>query len=408
MTGLQTAKENFSGRTIDPMLSRVTDIRRTVDTRAPLWLDRLQELVLLESPTEDAAAVNRAMDLTAGWATAMGARTIRHRQSGYGDVVELWFGNSTLKPLMLLGHLDTVWPTGTLEDMPWRRTEDAEGRMRLWGPGVLDMKAGVVMALAAMEAVMETGGLPRPVVLLLNPDEETGSAVSRAHTERIARACEAVFVVEPAQGLPGSTDNAAYKTARKGVGEYRLDVTGVASHSGVDFLRGHSAVLELGRLLAKVAAFTDLSTGLTVNPGVIGGGSRSNVVAANAWAEVDVRIARAEDASRVHALFQSLTVDDPACSLRVSGGINRPPMERGEGTVRLFEQARSLAGSLGFSLDEASTGGGSDGNFTAGLGIPTLDGMGAVGEGAHAAHESLLLEDLVPRTALLAAMIAST
>jgi glutamate carboxypeptidase len=390
------------------MSSPVTDIRATVAANAPLWQDRLRELVSIESPTEDAAAVNRAMDLAVAWASAMGARVVRHPQTGYGDVVELWFGESTAKPLMLLGHLDTVWSVGTLPGMPWRQALDAEGRMRLWGPGVLDMKAGVVMALAAIEAVMATGDLARPVVLLLNPDEETGSEVSRAHTERIARACEAVFVMEPAQGLPGSADNAAYKTARKGVGEYRLDVTGVAAHSGVDFQRGHSAVLELARLLAKVAAFTDLPSGLTVNPGMIGGGTRSNVIAASAWAEVDVRIARAGDAERVEQLFQSLTVDDPACSLRVTGGINRPPMQRGEGAVRLFEQARSLAAELGFALDEASTGGGSDGNFTAGLGIPTLDGMGAVGEGAHASHESLLLDDLLPRTALLAAMIAST
>ena len=394
------------------MFSRLHELRNALAASASSWQQHLRDLVLIESPTEDAAAVNRAMDLAAEWAGAVGARVVRHPQAGYGDVVELWFGESAVdhpvKPLMLLGHLDTVWPMGTLAGMPWRQAADAEGRTRLWGPGVLDMKAGVVMAMAAVEGVLANGGLSRPVVLLLNPDEETGSEVSRAHTERIARGCEAVFVMEPAQGLPGGADNAAYKTARKGVGQYRLDVTGVAAHSGVDFQRGHSAVLELARLLEKVAAFTDLSTGLTVNPGVIGGGTRSNVVAAHAWAEVDVRIARAADAARADALFHSLAVDDPACSLHVSGGINRPPMERGEGTVRLFQQARAFAAELGFMLDEASTGGGSDGNFTAGLGIPTLDGMGAVGEGAHATHESLLLEELLPRTALLAAMIAAT
>ena len=354
--------------------------------------------------------MNWAMDMVEEWALALGARAVRHAEQGYGDVMELHFNGSDAmaKPLMLLGHLDTVWPNGTLADMPWRVEKDEAARARLWGPGVLDMKAGVVMSLAAVEAVQRCGGLPRPVVLLLNPDEEVGSPVSRLHTESLALGCEAVFVVEPAQGLPGSRDNAAYKTARKGVGLYRLDVTGVAAHSGVDFERGHSAVLELARLLQQVAAFTDLATGLTVNPGVIGGGTRSNVVAAEAWAEVDVRIARAADASRADALFAGLKVTDPACSLRVSGGVNRPPMERGEGTVRLYEQARALAAEFGFVLDEAATGGGSDGNFTAGLGIPTLDGMGAVGVGAHAAHESLLLDELLPRTALLAAMIAAT
>ena len=374
--------------------------------------ERLRTLVKCESPTEDPAAVNRAMDLAASWAVHAGGRVVRHPGGEFGDVVELWFDGQSAdvdrKPLMLLGHLDTVWPMGTLTAMPWSEAPDAEGRPRLWGPGVLDMKAGVCMALAAIEAVQRCGGQARPVVLLLNPDEETGSHVSRPHTERTARDCEAVFVLEPAQGLPGTRDNAAYKTARKGVGDYRIHVTGVASHAGVDFERGHSAVLELARLLPQVAAFTDPASGLTVNPGVIGGGSRSNVIAAEAWAQVDVRIARAADAERVDALFHALRVTDAACSLHVSGGINRPPMERGTGTVQLFERARTLAAELGFALDEAATGGGSDGNFTAGLGIPTLDGMGAVGEGAHAAHESILLDELLPRTALLAAMIAAT
>ena len=378
--------------------------------KLPSIVSRLRFLVECESPTEDAAAVNRAMDVACGWAAEMGARVRRHHQVGYGDVVELRLdgADSNLRPLMLLGHLDTVWPMGALAAMPWREAADEAGRMRVWGPGVLDMKSGVVMAFAAVEAVQRCGGLQRPVVLLLNPDEEVGSPVSRPHTERVAAGCEAVFVMEPAQGLPGSKDNAAYKTARKGIAQYRLDVTGVASHAGVDFERGHSAVLELARLLLQVSEFTDSPSGLTVNPGVIGGGSRSNVVPADAWAEVDVRIARAADAAWVEALFAGLRVTDPACSLRVSGGVNRPPMERGEGTVRLFSRAQAIAASLGWQLDEAATGGGSDGNFTAGLGVPTLDGMGAVGEGAHAAHESLLLDELLPRTVLLAAMIAGT
>lgn len=393
------------------MPHRSSVLQDEVTRSAQTLYQRLQTLVQCESPTEDAAAVNRAMDLAVVWASQAGARVVRHAGGEFGDVVELWFDSEAdpgARPLMLLGHLDTVWPLGTLAAMPWRNAPDAEGRQRLWGPGVLDMKAGVCMALAAVEVVQRCGGLPRPVVLLLNPDEETGSRISRPHTERIARDCEAVFVLEPAQGLPGSRDNAAYKTARKGVGDYRLHVTGVASHAGVDFGRGHSAVLELARLLQTVASFTDLPSGLTVNPGVIGGGTRSNVIAAEAWAQIDVRIARAADAERVDALFHGLTVADPACSLKVSGGINRPPMERAEGTVQLFERARALAAELGFALDEAATGGGSDGNFTAGLGIPTLDGMGAVGEGAHAAHESILLDELIPRTVLLAAMIAAT
>ncbi|HET9086637.1 MAG TPA: M20/M25/M40 family metallo-hydrolase, partial [Acidobacteriaceae bacterium] len=196
------------------------------------------------------------------------------------------------------------------------------------------------------------------------------------------------------------------KTARKGVGHYTVQVQGVAAHSGVDFEKGHSAILELARLLEKISHFTDLKTGLTVNPGLLQGGTRVNVVAAEAQAEIDVRISRKRDAARVEKLFRSLRPADPACSAKITGGLNRPPMERSRGTAQLFQRAQKFAAQMGFALHEASTGGGSDGNFTAALGIPTLDGMGAVGEGAHAAHECIFLEHLAPRTALLAAMIA--
>jgi glutamate carboxypeptidase len=197
----------------------------------------------------------------------------------------------------------------------------------------------------------------------------------------------------------------AYKTARKGVANYRLQVNGVASHSGVDFAQGHSAVLELARQIERASAFTELARGITVNAGVIGGGTRSNVVAAEAWADFDVRVAKAADARRVDRRFRSLRPVDRRCSLNVEGGLNRPPMERTAGTAALFHGAATTAAGLGFHLQEAATGGGSDGNFTSALGIPTLDGMGAVGEGAHSSQESILLEALVPRTALLAAMI---
>jgi glutamate carboxypeptidase len=262
------------------------------------------------------------------------------------------------------------------------------------------MKAGVVMALTAISVLNELG-LLRPVTLLLVSEEEIGSPISRPITERLAKESSAVFVLEPAQGL-------AYKTARKGVGHYDLHVTGVGAHSGVDFESGHSAVLELARQIERIAGFTDLSRGLTVNPGVISGGTRSNVIAAEAHAEIDVRIARAADEKRVDRLFRTLKPFDKACRLTLTGGINRPPMERKTGTIALYKQAKKLAADLGFALDEAATGGGSDGNFTAALGVPTLDGMGAIGAGAHAAHEHILLEHIVSRTALLAAMLATT
>jgi glutamate carboxypeptidase len=285
---------------------------------------------------------------------------------------------------------------GTLATMPYRVSKG-----KIFGPGVYDMKAGVIMALYAMTMLVENRALTTPVVVLFVSEEEVGSPVSRAVTEKIARECSAVFVLEPAQGAQG-----AYKTARKGVGDYSVRVQGVAAHSGVDFEKGHSAVLELARLIEKISQFTDLKTGLTVNPGTICGGTRTNVIAAEAQAEVDVRIARMRDAARVERLFRGLRTSNRACKLTITGGLNRPPMERSRGTVALFQQAKALARAMGFGLEEASTGGGSDGNFTAALGIPTLDGMGAVGEGAHAGHESIVVDDLMKRTALLAAMIA--
>ena len=380
------------------MSNRVTmkDIFGRVEENEVRLLTRLRELVEAESPSEDKAAVDRAGALVARWAEELGGTVKRHRQRAFGDVLELRFGPARSKRsrVLLLGHLDTVWPMGTLAKMPWR---EAEGK--LFGPGVVDMKAGVVMALEAIAAA-RTLGAERPVTLLLVSEEEIGSPVSRAITEKIARECAAVFVLEPAQGL-------AYKTARKGVGHYVLRVEGVGAHAGVDFESGHSAVQEMARLVESVSSFTDLGKGLTVNVGVIAGGTRSNVVAAECTAEIDVRIVKASDAARVEKMFRGLRVTDKACRLTVTGGINRPPMERKPGTVALFRKARALAAEIGFVLEEAATGGGSDGNFTAAIGVPTLDGMGAVGAGAHAAHEHVVAAHLVERTALLAGMIAA-
>jgi glutamate carboxypeptidase len=371
------------------------ELTGAVAKRRSEMLEMIAALVQVESPTEDRAAVNRCVALLEEWIRAAGGKSKRSRQKTAGDLLIGRFGPARGTPVMLLGHLDTVWPLGTLKKMPFRLR-----RGRAWGPGVLDMKAGVAMALTALRLLSEADRLDRPVIFMLNSDEETGSECSRAVIESLARKCGSVFVLEPAQGLAG-----AYKTARKGVANYRLQVHGIAAHSGVDFGQGHSAVLELGRQIERASAFTDLARGITVNAGVIGGGTRSNVVAAEAWAEFDVRIARAADGPRVDRRFQSLCAVDRRCGLEVTGGLNRPPMERTAGTVALFRRAATIAAGLGFQLQEAATGGGSDGNFTSALGIPTLDGMGAVGEGAHADRESILLDTLVPRTALLTAMI---
>jgi len=262
------------------------------------------------------------------------------------------------------------------------------------------MKSGVAMALTAVEILGEAGLLNREVVLLLNSDEEVGSPVSRPITERLAAECRAVYVLEPAQGL-------AVKTARKGTGNWRIEVTGVAAHAGVDFEKGANALRELARAIETVSGWTDLKRGLTVSVGVAGGGSKSNVIPARAWAEVDARIARKADGPRIERKFAALKPVDPRCTLAVSGGIDRPPMERTRGTVKLYRRARALAAEFGFALEEAATGGASDGNFTSALGIATLDGLGAVGEGAHAQHESIRIEHLAPRTALLAGLLAT-
>jgi glutamate carboxypeptidase len=377
---------------------QIQELLQQVGGNEPRLRARLRELVEIESPSDDREAVNRAADCVVAWARELGADVHRHPGGSYGDVLELRFGvKAPGKPVLVLGHLDTVYPVGTLKTMPCREAE-AEDGVRLMGPGVVDMKAGVVMALEAVAALRNGSGLPRPVTLLLNPDEEVGSEASRPHTERLARESSAVFVLEPAQGL-------AYKTARKGVGHFDLTVEGVAGHAGIDFASGHSAVLEMARLALEVSSWTDLSKGRTVNVGVIEGGTRSNVIAARCKAEVDVRIVTREDAVRVEEMFRSLRTKDPACKLRVEGGINRPPMERSAGTVALFQCAQKLAAEIGLELNEAVTGGGSDGNFTAAIGVPTLDGMGAVGGGAHSPGEFVVASHLVERTALLAAML---
>jgi glutamate carboxypeptidase len=360
-------------------------------------LGLIQSLVRAESPSDDKAAVDRCGALVAARAAAAGGRVRLHRQRAFGDVIEVRFGarRKGLRPVLLLGHIDTVWPVGTLKTMPCRM-----GDGRVWGPGTLDMKAGIAMALTAVEMLAEADLLDREIVLLLNSEEEIGSPVSRPITERLAQDCSAVLVLEPAQGL-------ACKTARKGTGNWRIDIEGVAAHAGVDFEKGASALRELGHVIEKVSGWTDLKRGLTVSVGLAGGGSKTNVIPAQAWAEVDARIARKADGPRIERKFARLKPADRRCSISVTGGINRPPMERSRGTVALYRQARALAEDLGFTLEEASTGGASDGNFTAALGVPTLDGLGAVGEGAHAAHESILLEHLAPRTALLAALLVS-
>lgn len=377
-----------------PMRALLAGARR----KQSALLDLICTLVLAESPSDDKTAVDACVALAAAHAKGLGGHVKLHKQSAFGNVLEARLGprskTGAAGRVLLLGHLDTVWPLGTLKRMPCRL-----GEGRLWGPGTLDMKAGVAMALTALEILTEAGMLEREIVLLLNSDEEVGSPVSRPITERLAAECSAVYVLEPAQGL-------ACKTARKGTGNWRIEIKGVAAHAGVDFEKGASAVRELARVVETVSGWTDLKRGLTVSVGAAGGGNKTNVIPAEAWMEIDIRIAQKADGPRIERRFTALKPVDQRCTLNVSGGINRPPMERTRGTVQLYRRARALAAELGFTLEEAATGGASDGNFTAALGIPTLDGMGAVGEGAHANHESIVVEHLAPRTALLAGLLA--
>src|SRR5258708_4341705 len=280
--------------------------------------------------------------------------------------------------------------------MPFR---EADGR--LWGPGVLDMKSGIVFFLFALRALVELARpVGRQVVLQLNCDEEVGTKTSRPLTEEAARKSAAVLVLEPGSGLSGKV-----KTARKGVGDYTVTVKGRASHAGVDFEAGASAILELSRQIERIASFTQINRGVTVNPGVISGGTRTNVIAAEARAEVDIRVLREKDAPALDKKFRSLRPFDKRCSIQVAGGVNRPPMERSAGIRALVKTAKSLARKIGVGLEESATGGGSDGNFTAVLGVPTLDGLGGVGEGAHSANESILIDRIGDRTALLAGLV---
>ncbi len=377
---------------MDPLLSYAQSQQKNI-------VAFIRELVECESPSDDAAAVNRFVDLFASKAggigkvkTFPGGRFGRHLRCEF----ELP-GKKKSGQILALGHSDTVWPLGTLHSMPFRE----EGG-RLWGPGVLDMKCGLAFFLFAIQGLRELDiPVRNKVVLQLNADEEVGSDSSRPLTEEAAKKSRFVLVLEPGTGLDGKL-----KTARKGVGDYTVVVHGRASHSGVDFAAGASAILELARQIERIAGFTKLDRGITVNPGVISGGTRTNVIAAEARAEVDIRIARLKDAEYLEKSFRKLKPVDKRCTIEVSGGLNRPPMERTAGIRNLFRHAARLAAELGIDLEESSTGGGSDGNFTAALGVPTLDGLGGVGEGPHASNESILVDRIADRTALLAKLVA--
>jgi len=392
-----------------PVKKRKT--REGMERTASVWPERLKyfqarndalvqmirEFVEIESPSDDKLAADRMGAFLAGAFEAVGGQAQFHAAEHFGNNLQINFpGREKTKPVLLLGHFDTVYPLGMLPKMPCRIEGD-----RLHGPGVLDMKSGIALMLSAIEALRTWhGALPRPVTVFLVSDEEVGSSSSRKITEALARESAAVLVLEPAAGLRG-----AVKTARKGVGDYTLTVEGVAAHAGLDPGKGHSAIVELARQIAILSKFNNLKQGVSINPGVIRGGTRTNVVAAEAVVEVDVRIKNRVQAAGLDGKMRSLKPFDKHCKLAIEGGINRMPMERTPGVAALYKKAQHIAQQIDWKLDEAAVGGGSDGNFTAGIGIPTLDGMGGVGEGAHATHEHIIISELPRRALLLAGMI---
>ncbi len=358
-------------------------------------LEAIEVLVRLESPTTDKPAVDRCGVELRRRLEEHGAQVSLLEQTVAGDHLRAEFGDGR-DQVLLLGHFDTVWPLGQLARMP---LEQRDGR--LFGPGVYDMKSGIAQAMLATRALYDTGHAPaHRIVMLWTTDEETGSTTSRAAIEREAKQSAAVLVLEP------STADGSLKTSRKGCGVFRVSVSGVSSHAGVDPGKGASAIHELARQIVDLQRLQNLSRGISVNVGTVVGGSRTNVIADHAEASVDVRVPRLSDALVLEQAIRGLQPADQRTAITVEGGVDRPPMERSAAVAGLFEIAQGVAMELGGSVTEAGTGGGSDGNFTAAAGVPTLDGLGAVGDGAHALHEHVLMDDLPWRAALLAGLMA--
>jgi len=361
-------------------------------------LKLLRQTVEIESPSHSKLGVDRLARFLAQEFKRRGGkvRLLKHPTAGSALWAEFWGSRIDQKPILLLGHLDTVWETGTLAQMPYR----VRGG-RAYGPGILDMKSGIVVGLWAIQALRALRISPSgPIHFFLNPDEEVSSIAFRKEILAAARAARAVLVLEPAAA------GGALKTARKGVGEFKITVHGRSAHAGVNPAAGVNAIIELMRQMFTIKSFARPQQGLTINVGRIEGGTRSNVVPERATGWIDVRIPRLRDRATVEERIRGRKPYDPGTKVEIEGGINRPPMER-KMAAALFRKARALGREMGMELAEASTGGGSDGNFTAALGIPTLDGLGAVGDGAHARHEHILISELPRRAAVLAALLAT-
>ena len=359
----------------------------------------LERLVLSESPSQDPESLAEMLQLLseAFRQRRFHPRILPGKESG-GMLLAMPDGRPRHRPhQLILGHCDTVWPIGTLETMP-AKTEDGT----FWGPGSYDMKAGLVQGLFAIEALAAAGtnSLPVTPVFLINSDEEIGSHESTRVITRLARSADRCFVLEPSLGPEGDL-----KTARKGVGRFTITVRGKAAHAGLDPGKGASAILELSHIIQKLFALNDPEKGITVNVGTIDGGLSPNVIAPESKASVDVRVPTQEDAEHIEKIIHAIEAETPGTEVEIEGSVRRPPMERTPGNQRLWQLARRGAEELGIQIEQAAAGGGSDGNTTSQL-TPTLDGLGAVGAGAHALNEHLVLDKMVERSALLARLLS--
>src|SRR5216684_1371974 len=374
---------------------------RLLKPRLPQMLSVLRTFVLAESPSLEKAHADRCCAIVAAEWRKHGARVERLAQKHRGDHLRIvWQPRKSRAAgqLLVLGHYDTVYATGTLAKMPFRLSAG-----KAYGPGTFDMKTGIVQALFALDALQQAQApLRKRIVFLWTSDEEIGSQSSRKLIEAEARRSDAVFVLEPSFGPRG-----LLKTARKGVGEAEIIVHGRASHAGLAPEEGVNAIHELARQLARVQEWNDSRGGVTINADIIGGGTRSNVIPERARAVLDLRALRIPDMRRLENRFRRLRPILSGARLEVRGGFNRPPLER-KRSASLFARARILAKQMNLSLGECTAGGGSDGSFTAALGIPTLDGLGAVGGGAHSSHEYVVINTLPARAALLASLLATT
>lgn len=362
-------------------------------TRQQAMIQMLQELVDIDSPSDDRQAVNRVAERLAEEFAGLGARSQRLEQIAFGDHLRMEWGHGE-RQILLLGHMDTVWPMGEVQKRPFA----VEGQ-RATGPGVFDMKGGLVVGYHALAALHELGLAPGcRLVFFFNSDEEWGSPTSRALIEEEARRSDAALVLEPSR-------EGALVVWRKGAGRFEIEVQGMASHAGAAHEQGVSAVEELARQILDLEAMTDYGRGTTVNVGLVQGGSKVNVRPASAWAEVDVRVATEAEAQRMTKTILDLRPHHPETTLVVSGRVHRPPWEVSPQSQVLFERARGVGRTLGLDLEPAGAGGVSDGNLTAALGIPTLDGLGVVGNDAHALTEWADVTSLPRRAALLAELL---